>query len=349
MQIDYIIVGFGLAGLALVEELKAREKTFVVFEDASQTSSKVAGGMYNPVILKRFTPVWDSEEQLAEALPFYERLEKKLQAKYDYKFPIYRVFKSVEEQNNWFVAADKPRLSTHMKSQLNFESHHGIPSEYGYGELQGTGRIDVSSLLEDYKQLLEEEGLLIKQTLDYEKLSIKDTFTYGKFNAKKVICCEGYGIKNNPYFKELPLIGSKGELLVIRAPELEIDFVLKGGVFVMPLGNNLFKVGATFNNTDKTIQPTEKGKTELLDKLNSVINVDFEVIEHYAGIRPTVKDRRPLLGAHPTVKHLYVFNGLGTRGVMIAPKYAQKLLEFIEEGKQLPKEVAITRFDNRPL
>lgn len=346
MQVDYIIVGFGLAGLALVEELKARQKSFVVFEDASQTSSKVAGGMYNPVILKRFTPVWDSEEQLALALPFYQRLEKELRAKYDHKFPIYRVFKSVEEQNNWFVAADKPRLQSHMRPKLNFKTYHGIPSEYGFGELEGTGRIDVNRLLEDYTQLLLKEGSLVNQSFDYTKLNIDEAFSYGEFKAKKVICCEGYGIKKNPYFKELPLTGSKGELLVIKAPDLKMDFVLKGSVFVMPLKGDLFKVGATFNNTDKTITPTIEGKTELLDKLRSVIAVDFEVVDHYAGIRPTVKDRRPLLGEHASVKHLYVFNGLGTRGVMIAPKYAKILIEFIEEGNSLPNEVAITRFDN---
>jgi len=77
MKVDYIIVGIGLAGLAFVEELINSQKTFMVFEDNSQTSSLVAGGVYNPVILKRFTPVWNATEQLAVALPFYDALEKK--------------------------------------------------------------------------------------------------------------------------------------------------------------------------------------------------------------------------------------------------------------------------------
>lgn len=346
MQVDYIIVGFGLAGLALAEELKARNKSFVVFEDDSQTSSKVAGGMYNPVILKRFTPVWDSEEQLDIALPFYEKLEDKFKAKYDYRIPIYRVFKSVEEQNNWFVAADKPRLSPYMKSVLNFETFTGVPAEHGYGVLQGTGRVDVNPLLNDYKQELISEGKLIHETFDYDKLVIGDAFNYGEIYAQKVICCEGYGLKSNPYFNELPLIGAKGEVLVIKATDLEIDFLLKAAVFVMPLGDDLFKVGATFNWTDKTIHPTKEGREELLEKLHTVIDVPFEVVHHYGGIRPTVKDRRPLLGEHSEVKNLYVFNGLGTRGVMIAPKYAKKLLAFIEENQPLPDDVNITRFDN---
>ena len=78
MKVDYIIVGLGLAGLAFVEELISANKSFIVFEDASQTSSLVAGGVYNPVILKRFSPVWNAKEQLAIALPFYEKARKKI-------------------------------------------------------------------------------------------------------------------------------------------------------------------------------------------------------------------------------------------------------------------------------
>ena len=94
MKVDYIIVGLGLAGLAFCEELLAANKTFIVFEDNSQTSSLVAGGVYNPVILKRYSPVWNAKEQLNVALPFYEALEKKMNIKFDEKFVIKKSFKS---------------------------------------------------------------------------------------------------------------------------------------------------------------------------------------------------------------------------------------------------------------
>ena len=95
MKVDYLIVGLGLAGLAFVEELIKANKSFIVFEDDSQTSSLVAGGVYNPVILKRFSPVWNAKEQLAIALPFYENLEKKFNQTFDQKFVIKKAFKLV--------------------------------------------------------------------------------------------------------------------------------------------------------------------------------------------------------------------------------------------------------------
>jgi glycine oxidase len=51
---DYIIIGCGLAGVALCEKLRGEGKSFIVYDNNSQQSSIVAAGLYNPVILKRF-------------------------------------------------------------------------------------------------------------------------------------------------------------------------------------------------------------------------------------------------------------------------------------------------------
>lgn len=347
MKTDYIIVGLGLAGLAFAEELLANNKTFVVFEDNSQTSSLVAGGVYNPVILKRFTPVWNGHEQLQTALPFYEKLEKKFNQKFDTRFATRKVFKSIEDENNWFTAMDKPMLSNYMKPNILREKIDGVIAEYGFGELTGTGRIDTKKLIETYRSYLEKEEKIHFEKFDYEQLQFSEnTIQYKNITANKVVFCEGFGITKNPYFNYLPLKEAKGELITIHAPELDIDFLLKSTLFVLPLGDNYYKVGATFNWTDKTTMPTQEGKNELIDKLKKVINVPYKIIDQSAGIRPTVKDRRPLVGVHPKHPELAVLNGLGTRGVMIAPTVAKSLFNHLENDQFLSKDISIERFHN---
>jgi len=346
MQVDYIIVGLGLAGLAFTKELEDNNKSFIVYEDNSQNSSMVAGGMYNPVILKRFTPVWNAVEQLKVALPFYKTLETKLNNKYDYSVAIYRIFKSVEEQNNWFIASDKPLLSSYMVSNIIHKKFEGISANYGFGKLKNTGRIDTKLLLKDYRNYLRKKDILITPNFKYDELKIyNNSVEYHQIKASKIVFCEGFGLKENPYFNYLPMQEAKGELLTIHAPKLSIDFALKAAVFVLPLGNDYYKVGATFNWKDKTKQPSEEGKQELLDKLNSFITVPYEIIEHTAGIRPTVKDRRPLVGTHPKHQNLAILNGLGTRGVMIAPIAAKSLYNYLEKNIEIDKEISIDRFE----
>jgi len=347
MQVDYIIVGLGLAGLAFAEELQSNNKSFIVFEDASQQSSMVAAGTYNPVVLKRFNAVWNVQEQLALALPLYKRLEVQLNAIYDYKIDIHRIFTSVEEQNNWFIACDKPILCDYMLPELIPNSNTRGKAPFGFGKVSKTGWIDTNSLLNDYRKHLSDKGNLITSRFDYNEIQFHEKFvSYKDIKAQRIVFSEGFGMRKNPYFKELPMEEAKGELLTIYAPLLQLETVLKGAVFIQPIGNDSYKIGATFNWEDKTSLPTTKAKEELLSKLETMIDVPYEVINHQAGIRPTTKDRRPLVGVHKTQKQLAILNGLGTRGVLLGPSMAKELYEYLEFGTVLHKEINIERFSN---
>ncbi|MFT5760994.1 MAG: glycine oxidase [Polaribacter sp.] len=345
MKVDYIVVGLGLAGLAFIEELIDAEKSFIVFEDDSQTSSLVAGGVYNPVILKRFTLVWNADKQLEVALPFYKKIEERLQLKVDVKFSTRKVFKSIEDQNNWFEASDKPMLSKFMNPDIIHEKINGVIADFGFGEVHQTGRIDTEKLVSSYRNYLDKKAQIVFEKFEYDSIQFKNnSISYNEIEAKRIVFCEGFGIKKNPFFNELPIKEAKGELLTIHAPELEIDFLLKSTLFVLPLGNHYYKVGATFNWKDKTSNPSEEGKEELVEKLKKVITVPYTITNQSAGIRPTVKDRRPLVGTHQEHNQLAILNGLGTRGVMIAPIVAKNLFNHLENDEILDKEIDIKRF-----
>jgi len=345
--IDYIVVGSGLAGISFCETLKQNQKSFVVIDnDVAQTSSTVAGGLYNPLVLKRFTKVWKAQEQLDVALPMYAKLEKTLGITLNYKTPVYRLLASVEEQNNWFEASDKPNLSQYLSSKLIKEIHPYVKSDFGFGKVLETGRIDTGLLIKNYRKHLNNTETLLKENFNYKKLQLESEFViYKNYKATHIVFAEGFGLKQNPFFNYLPLDGTKGELLTIHAPELKIDFVLKSSVFLIPLGNDLYRLGATYNWKDKTTQITASGKEELLQKLKRFLKCEFTIVNHFSGMRPTVNDRRPLIGQHPKHENIYILNGLGTRGVMIGPYVAKKLYDTIENCGNLDKEIDIRRYD----
>ena len=345
MEVDYIIVGCGLAGLNFCELLFQNNKSFVVFDNGSQQSSTVAGGLYNPVILKRFTPVWRSDEQLKLTTKVYSELEKKLNKKLDYKLPVRRVFHSIEEQNNWIVASDKMGLSSYLSTTFIKNDNSYINAPFGLGEVNYTGRVDTPLLISEYKNLLRLNNQLVEESFDYNSIELNDLkVSHKKITAKHIVFSEGYGLHKNPFFNTLPLKGTKGELLTIYAPDLKINYVLKSSAFLIPQGNDNYLVGATYEWTDKTNTITKKAKKELLDKLDTMITCTYEIIDQHAGIRPTVIDRRPLVGTHSKYKKLHILNGLGTRGVMIAPYVARELYDYIENSPKLDPEIDIKRF-----
>ncbi|HKL35900.1 MAG TPA: FAD-dependent oxidoreductase [Salegentibacter sp.] len=344
-MLDYIVVGLGLSGIAISRGLEKRNKQFVVFEDNSQKSSLVAGGLFNPVILKRFTLAWNANEHMKFSIPFYKEMEAKLQAKIVYSIDIYRKFFSAEEQNNWFEAADKPLLSEYLDTDLVKNINPCIPSEYSFGRVRQTGVIDTDVLISEYRNYLKNEDKIKFERFDYSDLQInEDSISYKGISAKQVIFCEGFGMQHNPFFNYLPLRGNKGEYLTIYSEELQLEEAVKSSVFIIPLGNNLYKVGATYNNQDKDPNPSEEAREELEKKVAKLISCKFEVLDQSAGIRPASKDRKPMLGRHPKHNNLYCCNGFGSRGVLISPMVSEQLIEFAENDIQLPPEIDIQRF-----
>ncbi len=348
MDVDYIIVGLGLAGISFCKQLEENGKTYMVVSDNSEQASLVAGGLYNPVILKRFTLAWKADIQMKRAMPFYERLEKRLGIKLDYKVPVFRRFASIEEQNGWFEACDKKGLNQFLIPKIVKNDNPAIDAPLGMGKVALTGRVDTKKLIEAYGAYLSANQKIKEEAFDFQKFKIeRDKVSYKDLIGKRIIFAEGFGLKRNPFFNYLPLNGTKGELLTIRAPQLQEEAVIKSSVFIIPLGDDLYRIGATYKWKDKTSVPTEASKQELLEKLRTFLTCDFEVVDHVAGVRPTVTDRRPLVGRHPKHEELFVLNGFGSRGVLIAPFASKQLYNYIEGSEPIDAEMDIKRFDDK--
>ena len=347
-MVDYLVVGLGLAGISFCHTLERENKSFYVLSDNSQRSSWVAGGLYNPVILKRFKPAWRAAEQLSELKPFYASLEKKLGVQLDHPVAVWRRFSSIEEQNMWFEASDRSELGSFLNLEIKQNNNPNINAPFGYGEVNGTGRLDTKVLVDAYADYLLDKGKISHERVDFHQLDITtEGVSYGSIQASKVVFTTGYGMRNNPFFNYLPLQGTKGELLTIRAPQLKEERVIKSSVFIIPLEDDLYRIGATYKWKDKTNDPTEEAKIELLEKLDSFLDCKYELVDHIAGIRPTVTDRRPLVGRHPKFENLYALNGFGSRGVMIAPYASARLFRYIEFQEELPVEMDIARFQKK--
>lgn len=343
-ETDYIIVGFGLSGLAVTRQLQSHNKKVVVIDKPSQNASKVAGGMYNPVILKRFTLAWNANEQLPYALQFYKSIEDELKIKIINPLPVYRRFSSIEEQNNWFEASDKPLLNEYLNSELKTTLNKNVNGNYGFGEVKQTGTINTEKLINAFKSKLSRNTNFIEENFNYDSLQVnKDSIIYNNLIARGIIFCEGIGIKNNPYFNTLDIRGNKGEYLIIKAPQLNLEVAIKSGIFIIPLGDNNYKVGASYDRLDTTTNPTETKKIELKKQLDAILTTEYQIIDQVAGIRPTTKDRRPYIGSLNEHKNVYLCNGLGSRGVITSPTISKYLVDHILKDLPIPSDISLER------
>lgn len=214
-----------------------------------------------------------------------------------------------------------------------------------YATVNGSGYLNLSTFLQAAENFFKAKDLLIESEFCFENDTIQTGFPFGNISAEKLVFCEGSHLSQNSIFNFVKLNPVKGEVLQIFAPQLSEAFILNKKVFVLPVGNHRFKVGSTYEWKDLSERTTEAAKTSIEERLKKLISADYSIESQRAGIRPTVIDRRPVLGQHPENKNIFLFNGLGTKGVMLAPYFAKEMLRFLTENNyNLPAGVDVSRF-----
>jgi len=346
MKEDYIIVGQGLAGSVLAYTLMQQgQKVLVIDEEAKTSSSIVAAGLCNPVVFKRLTKSWMIDEVLPLAKEFYRNQEGLLNDQFYFDIPLYKLFVDEKEQQFWKQKSNEPHLFDWIdnKVEFPFDANH-LTYPFGAAKTLRSGFLKTESWLNSFKNYLKIHGAYLNSKFDHSKIELKENgVEWEGHHAKKIIFCEGYQTTKNPYFDWLPFKLTKGEVLTVKFKNLVLDKAINKGAFVLPYEGN-YKLGATYSWDELDEVTTEAGKEQLLKRAARFINDDIEIIDHKAGVRPTVSDRRPLLGVHPEHDQFLVFNGLGTKGVMLAPYFANKMARFTLKDEPLPEEVNISRF-----
>jgi len=348
MKVDFLIVGQGLAGSLLAHFLEKKGASiFVIDPDGEGSASRRAAGLINPVTGRYFVKSWRVDELIPFARDTYRSLEAQLDGTFFNERCILRALGSAKEENDWLARAGDSGYQQYMGDHAHADDFQNLlyPT-LAYGQTLQSAQLNVAVFLDFYRKYLLRKNWLSNNKFHYDELILSDEgITYQDIQAKAVLFCEGFGAVKNPFFNYLPFRGDKGEALIVRIPEANFDQIVKqNNTFIAPLGNDLYWIGATYEWHFDSDTPTEKARMEILERLHTVLKMPYEVIEQWAAIRPTVKDRRPFLGQHPQFPQLWIFNGLGTKGASLAPFWANHLCEVILNSTALDAEVAIQRF-----
>jgi glycine/D-amino acid oxidase-like deaminating enzyme len=344
---DYIIIGQGLAGTVLSYLLQKNGKKILVAEDESpDTASAVAAGIYNPITGKRMVKTWKAGELFPVLEDFYSEMQKELNTTFLFKRPVYKPFGSIEEQNHWISQTSFADVEDLVNVNIPDERYSNyIHNQYGGFETFRSGYLDVSGMVSAFrKQLIKTDSYIRKSFRPIDLEFKNDHIIWNGIQSRRIIFCEGHKVTANPFFKWLPFVLAKGELLTVRIKDFEKRAILNKGIFILPVGDDIYKIGATYVWDFKDNNITIEAKEELTLKLEQLIKVPYEILKQASGIRPAVKDRRPIIGLHPQYKTLGIFNGLGTKGVSLAPYFAQKFYDFLENQREIDKEASIERF-----
>ena len=341
-KVDFLIAGQGIAGTVFSYlAMQAGYSVHVADVTLPGMASKVAGGLINPITGRFMKKSWMAEMLFPCLKEVYNDMDALLGIESFQAMPILRLLENEEEQNRW---EEKRLLFDHqpfMSASAAYD-HPGICAHYAAASILQGGWLDTGLLLRHWRDYI------IKQNVFSEEQVLPKDVTQGRWKEiefRHLVFCEGYHGHHNPFFPGIALNPAKGELLLVEIPQADWNFVINKHLLIIPLGNHMFKVGATVEHTD-ALQLLDTSLEELETKLKSIVAYPYHIRERLVGIRPTVRDRRPVLGASTEMEGVWMLNGLGTKGVALAPYMAMHLLQHIVSGAPLMQEVNWKRFAN---
>ena len=343
---NILIVGQGIAGSVLAFQFPEDRFHVTILDDGHlSSSSMVAAGMWNPLSFKKPSIGWNSEQLLDSARSAYGRISEKLKIDFFYFLPLNRVFPDQRSANDWDDKSTERTFGQFVINNYGKKLHALVKQPFGHGTVNHAGWCDLPKLLNTSRDFFSKKNQLIEGTFDSNELhSDEDVWSYDGIKYNRIILAIGSKNSTLSYFDWVPLYPNKGQVLTVRPKEYYSEEILNYGNFVLPIGDGKYRVGGTYEFNDPNPSITEESKQKLLNKLQTVVSDDFEIVDQKAGYRPTIPDRRPTVGEHPNIKNLYLFNGFGSKGVMYAPDAARQLVDSIMHGTPIDTDISVRRY-----
>ena len=335
-------MGSGYAGLFFAHQLIKNRKSFVLCTSGEKSASQVSAGIINPVVLKRFTAFWKAQEQIDFLKSTLKEIESYTGKNFFVNEPVHRIFHDENEKHLWLKKSASETLSSFLSP--DFEHLPALENPYDSGKVMQSGRLNVASFFNEMHQFLKNNGFLKVEWFDYQRIDTGQKIYNGGIHFGKIIFAEGIGVRNNPFFKNIEIHPNKGHHLEVNIPGLSVSKTVKKKHFLFPLNDAKFYYGGTYDRESTSGGIDESAVQQLENGLREIVPEGFQTLNAYSGFRPTVKDRRPILGRHEEFGDFYVFNGLGARGILNGSYFSKCLFDFAENNVALPPEVDIARF-----
>lgn len=329
---DYCIVGQGIAGTLMAWHLLKAGKNVCIIDNFHQgASSALAAGIVNPITGRNYVRSWRIHELLPIAEEVYSEMSRELNAHIYTKINLLRCLYTVEDENNWLARTRDETVAHFMLPLADASEFKGKVNEpLAYGELTGTFQVHMKAIICGFKEIWKSEGRYIEEKFDYSHLSLHEgSMRYHQMAFNSIIFCEGHQGVFNPFFSDIGMRPSKGEVVFVQIPGQPFKKMYKDGVFIVHHKDDIYWIGGGYENNPQDDIPTEKAYMKLQEELKRILKIEYRILDHKAAIRPTMSRRRPVILKHTLWPEMYLFNGLGTKGASLGPFFSRQLTQYL--------------------
>ena len=347
MKVDFIIIGQGLAGSALAMALMRRGKSIAVVDSNDRSAAtRVAAGLVTTLAGRGMNPAWRQSKYLPEAMDYYRTLELEAGIQLFHPHPVLRLFADAKEAAKFSRKAESVTEWV-AKGAAEIQPNQ-LDAEFGGFEMAHGGRLDTLAYLRVVREKIEAEGIYLERAFDEASLELSEQgVCWNGISAQKIILCQGYAGLAAGRFSQLKHRSAKGEMLTVRVDQLDSDRILSRNGWMIPLGNGLWRAGASYEWDDLSTKPSKEGRAEVEQKVANLTTLPFDVIGHEVGVRPIIHRSQPVIGLDLTCPQIGFFNGLGSKGVITAPSVGEHFGSYLIGESDLDPELSLERVEKR--
>jgi glycine/D-amino acid oxidase-like deaminating enzyme len=344
MELDYLIIGQGLAGSLLAWELIKRNKKVQVIDNGADNASKTAAGLINPITGIRWVKTPHFDDYIKSASYVYRQLEQQFKQAFWVEMPMLRLIHTQQELKRCQARRSHPDYQQFISALLPPDPY--FPNAIALARIHHSGYVKTEPLLAALKDFFIEHNSYQQSVFDPGELHLKPQLRWQNFHPRRIVFCEGHMGRFNPWFSFLPFQPAKGEILTAQTSQSLPNTLLNYGRWLIPLDKHHFKTGASFDPDLLDTTPSESARHDILRDLQATCPAlkNPTLLKHQAGIRPTTLDKRPFIGCHPQYPELIIFNGFGAKGSLQIPEASLLLCDFLEGKQHLPAEWNILRY-----
>lgn len=362
---DIAIIGAGVNGCSVAHAFHDKKKSVILFDmDGVASGGSGAAGAF---IAPKFSRSGELKELIHDAFVYSMDFYQKNFSSFLTKAPLLHI--AQDEDDAKILQEYKKKTSLKLKTPSKKILEQLIPDAKNQENISLDGGIvnakAVCEAMSKHAKFVKEKV----ESLEYDDgmWIINETYS-----AKAVVLATGAydTIIKEPYIQ---LRGVWGHRIDIKTTT-QNPYSIHQFVSISPSCNGVLAIGATHNvhyHPQTTTKPYDinEGRAELLEKASRTLNLEnVEIIRDYTGLRSGSFDYMPLVGslvmsketlacenlkfktkkpdydAFTNYPNLYMINGNGGYGFVLAPYLANLLSEHILSGKKISERLTPARF-----
>ncbi len=340
-ELPFLIIGQGLAGSALAWRLMhAGARVLVIDRPVTDSSSRVAAGLVNPLSGRKVKPEWRQAECLPAAHSYYRETEKELGGSWWQTADIWREL-NADQLLLWEDRRLDPESAAYAGPLLPWLSPW---KGQGHAAVTyGSAVLHAESLIEAQRSWLQERDSFEEADLQVSDLRTEEDgrILWKDRHFQAVIWCVGYEVAKQLDAPWLEARMSQGCILDIQFEEefLPPDIILHFGHWLVRRGD-IWRLGASYDwHWGNPSEPAMTSAHLLMQVLDERYDGQYEVKKARAAVRPIIRYSQPVVGAIPERAGHYMLGGLGSRGCTTAPWVSERLAEHLMTGVELPDDL----------